>query len=260
MSLEFVGKAQALSTQGFASSVQSISVKAPEMWAVLAVETSGCGFLPDRRPQILFERHVFHRLTGGRFDDGDISDSKAGGYGPAGAHQYDRLSRAIAKDRTAALRSASWGLGQILGENCAIAGFADVETMVAAMSDSEDAQLQAVCAFIKSSKLDAFMQAHDWASFARKYNGPGFAKNHYDVRLREEHAKYSVGAQPNLDVRAAQLYLTFCGFRPGRIDGSPGATTRAAITGFQKKEGLPATGNVDETLLAKLAAAVQSLG
>ena len=114
MRLEFVGKAQALSAEGFASCVQSLSVKAPEIWAVLAVETSGCGFLPDRRPQILFERHVFHRLTGGRFDDGDISDPTPGGYNSSGKHQYDRLSRAIAKDRTAALQSASWGLGQIL--------------------------------------------------------------------------------------------------------------------------------------------------
>jgi N-acetylmuramidase/Putative peptidoglycan binding domain len=259
MRLEFVGKAQALSAEGFASCVQSLSVKAPEIWAVLAVETSGCGFLPDRRPQILFERHVFHRLTGGRFDDGDISDPTPGGYGSSGKHQYDRLSRAIAKDRTAALQSASWGLGQILGENCAIAGFADVETMVAAMSDSEDAQLQAVCAFIKHSKLDVCMQAHDWASFARKYNGPGYAKNQYDVHLRGEYAKYSVGALPNLDVRAAQLYLTFCGYHPGPIDGSSGTMTRAAIAGFQATQGLPKTGEVDDTLLARLAEAAQSL-
>src|SRR5262249_21522773 len=52
-----------------------------ELWTVLNVETSGCGSLSDRRPQILYERHVFHRLTGGRFDDGDLSDSASGGYG-----------------------------------------------------------------------------------------------------------------------------------------------------------------------------------
>ncbi len=43
----------------------------PELWAVLSVETSGCGYLPDKRPKILFERRVFSRLTGHRFDADD---------------------------------------------------------------------------------------------------------------------------------------------------------------------------------------------
>jgi hypothetical protein len=39
-----------------------------EIWAVFSVETSGCGFLTDRRPKILFERHIFSHLTNGRYD------------------------------------------------------------------------------------------------------------------------------------------------------------------------------------------------
>jgi hypothetical protein len=66
---EFVGRSRALSEEGISGAAQSLSVNAQEIWAVLFVETSGCGFLPDRRPQILFERHIFHRLTKGRFDD-----------------------------------------------------------------------------------------------------------------------------------------------------------------------------------------------
>ena len=73
--------------------------------------------MPDRRPQILFERHIFHRLTDGKFDDGQISDPAAGGYGARGAAQYDRLALALAKDADAALQSASWGIGQIMGMN-----------------------------------------------------------------------------------------------------------------------------------------------
>ena len=92
MPLPFQGTAWALSSNGLAAVASSLAVFAPEIWTVLAVETSGCGYLPDRRPQILYERHVFHRLTGGRYDDGDISDSSRGGYGARGAHQYDRLN------------------------------------------------------------------------------------------------------------------------------------------------------------------------
>ena len=256
MALDFVGRSRALSSTGFSTAGQTLTVKAAEIWSVLAVETSGCGFLADRRPQILFERHYFHQLTGGRFDDGDISDPTAGGYGPDGAHQYDRLARAIAKDRTAALKSTSWGLGQIMGDNFAAAGFPDVETMVAAMVDSEDGQLAAVAAFLKSSKLDAPLQAHDWASFARGYNGPEYAKNHYDVDLRGEFQKYSFGVMPDLDLRAAQLYLTFGGFGPGPVDGVLGKRTRAALVDFQTQQDLPTTGEVDAAVLDALATVV----
>src|SRR5438445_9318367 len=108
-SLSFQGGALALSPDGLATAGRVLGVHAPEIWTVLAVETSGCGFLPDLRPQILYERHIFHRLTQGKYDDGDTSDPKPGGYGASGAHQYDRLAVAIAKDRAAALQSCSWG-------------------------------------------------------------------------------------------------------------------------------------------------------
>jgi len=56
---------------GLARVANSLGVFGPEVWTVVAVETSACGYLlPIERPQILFERHIFHKLTGGRFDDG----------------------------------------------------------------------------------------------------------------------------------------------------------------------------------------------
>jgi hypothetical protein len=252
MALDFVGQSLALSADGLAAGAAAIAVQPVEMWTVLGVETSGWGFLADRRPKILFERHYFHRLTGGRFDDGDISDPQAGGYGAGGAHQYDRLARAIALDRGAALQSASWGVGQIMGANFNAAGFADVETMVAAMSDSEDGQLAAVAAFLKSQKLDAHLRAHDWAAFARGYNGPSYKENGYDTNLAQQFEKYSAGSTPDLTVRTTQLYLTYAGFDPGKVDGVMGKQTRAAIASFQNRQGLPATGETDDALLAAL--------
>ncbi len=203
MALAFQGTALALSSNGLAAVANSLGVHAPEIWAVLAVETKGCGYLPDRRPQILYERHIFHRLTRGQFDDGDISDPSSGGYGATGTHQYERLSAAIAKDRIAALQSASWGLGQIMGENFAAAAFPNIEDMVAAMAQSEDAQLTAMGNFLIATNLRASLQAHDWMTFARRYNGPNFAINRYDVRLNGEFQRFSVGALPDLNVRAA---------------------------------------------------------
>jgi len=250
--MAFVGASRPLTSDGMAAVASSMTVSVQEVWTVLGVETSGCGFLADRRPKILYERHVFHRLTNGRFDDGDLSDPEPGGYGAEGAHQYDRLAAAMQLDRVAALQSASWGLGQVLGTNFGSSGFASVDAMVQAMSDSEDAQLKGMGAFILGHRLDRALKTHDWTTFARGYNGAGFAENHYDARLRGEFQKLSTGVLPNLDIRAAQLYLTFRGFHPGPIDGFVGPLTRSAIQEFQRKNSLPQTGIVDEALLAAL--------
>ena len=258
--IPFQGTGRALSSAGLGAVSRKLGVYAPEIWTVVAVETSGCGYLPDHRPQILFERHIFHRLTHGKYDDGDISDPNAGGYGQSGEHQYNRLALAMAKNRTAALQSCSWGIGQILGENYALAGFADVEQMVAAMLESEDQQLGAMGNFLIGSRLNIPLQTHDWASFARGYNGPNFTINRYDTRLNAEFQKYSAGGLPDLSVRAAQLYLTYLSFHPGRVDGIAGKQSWSALTDFQVQHGFPKTLTIDAETVAQLFAAAAVSG
>jgi len=254
MANSFQGASRALTAGGLAAASDSLSVNAPEVWTVLAVETQGCGYLGDRRPPILFERHIFSRLTNGRFDICDVSNPVAGGYGATGSHQYDRLADAFGKDRTAALHSASWGMPQIMGENFAAAGFADAESMVEAMCESEDAQLAAFVAFLKANRLDRYLQSHDWTSLAKGYNGPSYVENQYDTKLAAQFQKYSAGPLPALDVRTAQMYLTFAGLNPGPIDGVMGARTQAALTAYQQQQGLPQTGAADDATLASLMA------
>ena len=127
-----------------------IGAEESALWAVLAVETSGSGFLPDRRSKILFERHYFHRLTEGRFDDEypNISAKSAGGYGAAGAHQYDRLNIALKLNEAAALQSASWGLGQIMGSHFEKLGYATPQDMIESFVQSEGDQLQGIAKFL----------------------------------------------------------------------------------------------------------------
>lgn len=250
--MDFVGKSHALSAGGLSATIDNLSVQAPEIFAVLAVETSGCGYLPDRRPPILFERHIFSKLTNRQHDICDVSNPQAGGYGPSGANQYLRLANAIQLNRTAALQSASWGLAQIMGMNFRSAGFDDVETMVSAMSDSEDAQLAAFAAFLKGNRLDQYLQAHNWASLANGYNGPNYAVNQYDTKLAQAFQKYSAGPLPDLKLRAAQLYLTFAGLNPGPVDGLMGSRTQTALQTYQQQQSLAQTGQADDATLASL--------
>lgn len=144
--------------------------------AVYDVETGGAAFLPDKRPNILFESHAFHLHTGGKWDHshpGISTPSWVHNYGAGGAHQYERLHEAIALDRAAALSSASWGAFQIMGSNFAACGYADVEKFVAAMCVGVRQHLDAFAGFVTHNGLVAALARKDWPAFARGYNGPG---------------------------------------------------------------------------------------
>ena len=252
--MNFVGKTLALDSAGLNAAAAALNVPPAGIWAVLHVETAGCGFLPDRRPVIRFERSVFHRLTAGAYDGShpDISDSIPGNCAADGAAQYTLLNQALALDPRAALESASWGLGQVLGENCALAGFSCVESMVAAMIDSEDAHLAAFRSFIQSARLARHLQDQNWAAFAQGYNGKGFRRYAYDARLAAAYRLFTTGSLPDLDIRAAQFYLTLRGYSPAGIDGVPGPRTVAALRAFQAGAGLPQTGQPDSQTRAAL--------
>ncbi len=256
MADEFKGEGLPMDYEGVTQVTDQLGVGVPELWAVLTVETRGCGFLPDRRPVILFERHIFSKETGRRFDAStpDISNPTWGGYGQGGAAQYDRLGRAIGLDRIAALRSSSWGIGQVMGFNAAIAGYADVEEMVKAMAFSESEQLKALSGEVMHNNLDAALRSHDWAAFARGYNGPKYAENKYDTRLASAYQKYLHGPLPDLTVRAAQIYLLYLRYNPGPVDGVAGRFTYSALNDFQQANNLPIKNVIDSEILAALVA------
>jgi hypothetical protein len=254
--MNLLGKGVPLTDKGLNDVCASLGVGAAEIWALVFTETDPPygGFWPDRRPQILYEQHIFHRLTNGRFDQvaPDVSNSRSGNYGHTGDHQYVRLRNAMDLDETAALESTSWGLGQVLGENFSAAGFKSPQDMVSQMLLSEDEQLDACAKEILSSKIDGSLAAHNWPSFARVYNGSNYAANDYDTNLRTWYAKFAAGALPDIRVRTAQLYLTYLGFHPGVIDGRWGKRTSSAVGQFQLRSGLPSSGNLDDQTMAAL--------
>ncbi len=251
--MQMVGKAEPLTAQGLAQAAEIVGAGLTELWSVVTGETSGRGFLADRRPVILFERHEFRRRTAGRFDAAHPQISgPPGGYGPAGAHQHARLAEAIACDRRAALESTSWGLGQIMGYNAGAAGFADAEAMCAAMLDGEDAQIAGMARFIRTGGLHGFLYQRDWAGFARRYNGPGYAANAYDVKLAQAHARFSLAGLPDLRLRAVQLLLTYRGLDPGPIDGLWGRRTETAVRMVRARHGLGDNATIDDALFAVL--------
>ena len=166
---------------------------------ILALDGEG-GFLTGPHlPKILFEAHKFDEFTGGRFRGShpNLSSAKwnAALY-VGGQAEYGRLHRAMQLDETAALKSASWGRYQIMGFNHRLAGYGSVQAFVAGMKESERKQLEAFVSFILNSglgdELRRVSNVHaDCVPFARGYNGPGYAKNDYHVKIAQAHKKYA---------------------------------------------------------------------
>jgi N-acetylmuramidase len=255
--MDFQGTGAPATREGILAVLDTLNLKLPQLLAVVTVETSGCGCLADRRPTILFERHIFSRQTGGKFDAKypAISNRTPGGYAQAVA-EYNRLAEAAQLDRTAALKSASWGLGQVMGFNFQKAGCDSVEAMVQKNMESEDEQLMAMAKFLKASGLDRPLAAQDWTSFARGYNGPDFARNLYDAKLAAAFQRYQHPPLPDITVRTAQMLLSYAGFNPGGIDGHMGKLTRAAAQGFREAHGMGTSDEIDDELIDALRAAI----
>jgi peptidoglycan hydrolase-like protein with peptidoglycan-binding domain len=182
-----------LSKEDYAQMAQRLNCEPAAVEAVVATELGvRSAFDEQGRPTILFERHIFSKRTSGKFDksDPDISNPIAGGYGRF-ALQYAKLERAKKLDRIAALESASWGAFQIMGFNYAPAGFASVDTFVTAMQTSVQEQIAAFIAFILfDATLAKALRTKDWTTFARIYNGPAYATNNYDAKMKENYQRF----------------------------------------------------------------------
>lgn len=169
---------------------------------VNAVESNGCGYLPDGRPVILFERHVFYQRLKAKGADVEtlaarypnLCNPKRGGY-TGGAGEWARLrnARLIIGDAFAdiAYEACSWGLFQIMGYHWENLGYGSAAQFVDKMSESEGAQLDAFVSFIASdATLHKALKARKWAEFAKLYNGQAYKENLYDAKLAQAYERF----------------------------------------------------------------------
>ncbi len=189
-----------ISEETFEQCAQRLGCEVAALKAVVKVESGRNGFLQEGKPSILFEGHKFwaNLITEGKNPQDYVSGNEdilyptwtkkyyKGGYG-----EYERLERAKKINETAALKSASWGAMQVLGENYAACGCSSVQEFVRRMSESNDEQMVLGTNFIlHSSKMSQALREKDWATFARYYNGKGYKENHYDERLAVAYSSF----------------------------------------------------------------------
>jgi hypothetical protein len=170
--------------------------------AIQSVESGNNGYLPDGRPKILFEGHVFWRMLRAagknpvdyvKGNEDILFEKQDRSKYTRGASEYTRLEKAERIDRVAALKSASWGEFQIMGFNHKTVGYPDVDSFVESIKQPGAGQIRAVLAFMENNKLLPLVRGRhkNWAKFAAAYNGAGYKKNQYDVKLQKAYERFS---------------------------------------------------------------------
>jgi len=163
--------------------------------AVLEVESNGQGFLESGTPKVLFEAHWFSKFTDGKYNKthptlSTVSWRESRRHYKGGDAEYARVQEAFKLNGIAAWKSTSWGLGQVMGFNHGVCGYASVIDFVIDMRIDEANQFKAMLAFCKSNGLVRHLKSKDWRAFARGYNGSGYEVNNYHVKLQNAYQKW----------------------------------------------------------------------
>lgn len=183
--------APGLEESDFVTAANRLGCSVAQVKAVRVVEAAGKGFDRDGRPKILFERHRFHKLTGGAFSISAFSNAQPGGYDVS---SWAKLLDAIATGSVdEAFQSASWGAFQVMGEWWDELGYPSPYALAWTCVQSEADQMELLIRYVEHFHLQDEIRALSsnpvsCRAFAAAYNGPGYRRNRYDEKLAAEMA------------------------------------------------------------------------
>ena len=177
-----------------------------ELATLLAVQlvevgSNNKGFFSNGKPTILFEGHIMYRELKSKYGK-EFADQCVEKYPSVvhkrwdkskyigGIQEWNRLELAITIDEECAYCSASWGIFQIMGFNYTSCGCTSIYEFVNKMSKSWVDQFKLGLYYMNNTGCLRLLKAHDWTGFARKYNGPSFAENAYDQKLKNAYENF----------------------------------------------------------------------
>ena len=181
-----------LTDEDFDIVAKELGVEVAAIKAVVRIEAGPKleGFWAPGVPVVNYVQSLFNKYNG-KTKGRKQKDAKV----PAGLTGYalkewTSLTKARKINATAADMGCYWGMFQIGGFNYKLCGCESVEEMVSKVCESEFSQLEMFAVFIRNAGMLEALKKKDWAAFARKYNGPSYAKRGYHTRMAKEYAKF----------------------------------------------------------------------
>jgi hypothetical protein len=169
--------------------IQALAVKNDysfrQLKAIILVESGGIGFSEiTGKILIQFEPTWFERKyadwknhqAGHTWQNNGVDNQAA---------EWKAFNDAFSINANAAMQATSIGMMQVMGFHYSELGFENVGAMWDYAKESEANQVELAIRFIKRNpKLDQALKNNDWATVAYYYNGSGYKKYNYDIRLQ----------------------------------------------------------------------------
>ena len=184
-------KYDTLTEEDFKLVAEELGIEVAAIKAVVRIEAGPKlqGFWAPGVPVANYAQSLFNKYNkkGGR----KIKDAKVpSGLTGYALKEWTSLTNARKINADAADMGTYWGMFQIGGFNYKLCGCESVEEMVKKVCQSEFSQLEMFAVFIRNSGMLESLRKKDWTTFARKYNGPSYAKRGYHTRMANEYARF----------------------------------------------------------------------
>ena len=183
-----------LTDEDFSIVADELGVEVAAIKAVVSIEAGNAmkGFWAPGVPIINFDRTMYNKYR-------SKAPSKSGAKGekvPPGLtgyalRQWTQLINARKTNAQGANMGTFWGMFQIGGFNYKLCGCTSVNEFVELMAYSELEQLELFAAFIINTGMVNDLKAKNWAAFARKYNGPSYARRGYHTKMAAAYTRFS---------------------------------------------------------------------
>lgn len=188
-----------ISEKEFHKVAKRLGVEVAAIKAVVLIEAGAAmqGFWAPGAPIVNFDGSMYARFRGKAADkSGNPAAKVPHGLSGHALRAWKRLTDARHVNEEGALLGTFWGMFQIGGFNYKKCGCHSVKEFVRKMSESNDSQLELFAEFIENTGYVHDLRAKNWSSFARKYNGAGYARRGYHTKMAAAYRRFLNGEAP----------------------------------------------------------------
>lgn len=184
---------ESLTDEDFRLVAHELGIEVAAMKAVVSIEAGAAmkGFWAPGVPIVNYDPTMYAKYASkAPVKTGDKNAKVPSGLSGYALKEWTQLTNARKRNAQGADMATFWGMFQIGGFNYKLCECQSVDEFVEKMSYSELEQLELFAKFITNVGYLKYLKNKDWAAFARRYNGPNYAKRGYHTRMAKAYQKF----------------------------------------------------------------------